>query len=184
VAGGVVRLGDILGPGGVIGGRFAASVTVNGRPVACLPSNYGPHLGCSKKQPKHCFGSISDSPSGVTVEGGVPLTKSGKGICGHGVKTASEDVLIVSGGFGALGSLVGSSLGGLNLGSGFSGFPSAFESLSAPVTNTINQIGSSVSGFNFTSGLGLSGLSSLSQPFSIPVTTTINQVGSAIRGFL
>lgn len=147
--GGVVRLGDILGPGGVILGKFAASVTVNGRPVACLPSSYGPHLGCSPKKPQHCFGSIFDSPSGVTVEGSVPITKSGKGICGHGIKTASNDVLIVSGGFGALGSLVGIALGGLNLGSGsdLGGFPSAFQSFAAPITNTINQVGSAIRGF-------------------------------------
>lgn len=149
MAGGIVRLGDILGPGGIIAGKFATSVTVNGRPVACMPSVYGPHLGCKPAKPQHCFGPIFDPPSGIIIEGTTPLTKGAKGLCGHGIKTASNDVLIISGGFGALGSLVGVALGGLNLGSSvdLGGFPSAFESFSSPITTTIDQVGSAIRGF-------------------------------------
>lgn len=147
MAGGVARAGDLLGPGGVIIGRFASSVTVNGRNVICQPSVYGPHLGCSPKKPQHCFGPIIDVPGGVTVEGLPPLTQGGKGICGHGVKTASKDVLIVSGGLGILGSVLGLALGGLNFGeSDIGGFASAFEQTAAPITTTISGVENAIKG--------------------------------------
>lgn len=100
---GVARQGDFLGMGGLLVGPVSSSVTVNGRPIALQGCAYTPHLGCSPKTPQHCFGVTFDAPAGVTVEGQVPLTKSAKGICGHGVTTASDDVIIIGGGFGIAG---------------------------------------------------------------------------------
>ena len=110
---GIARVGDILGPGGVLTAPFASTVTVNDRPIALLGCVYTPHPCCGvpKCPPTHCFGGTFDAPAGVTVEGSYPITKQGKGVCGHGVQTASNDVVIVGGGLGGLGGMaVGAAL--------------------------------------------------------------------------
>lgn len=110
---GIARVGDLLGPGGVLTAPFAFSVTVNNRPVALLGCIYTPHPCCGLKgcPPTHCGGPTLDAPSGVTIEGSIPITKQGKGICGHGVGSASTDVIIVSGGLGGLaGGAIGAAL--------------------------------------------------------------------------
>jgi uncharacterized Zn-binding protein involved in type VI secretion len=145
MAGGLVRIGDILGPGGLVFGPSSSSVTVNGRPVAFLGSVYTPHLGCSPKKPLHCFGTIIDFPGGLTIEGQIPLTKGGKGICGHGIMLASDDVISLGGG-GLLSLVVGIALG--QFGKGFSvdpsgnfgSFAAGFESTLAPVADIANTV--------------------------------------------
>jgi hypothetical protein len=104
---GIARLGDILGPGGVLVGPVSPNVFVNGRPVALFGCIYTPHPCCGAKgcPPTHCFGPTFDIPGGVTVNGLPPITKQGKGICGDGVKTASSDVVIKGGGLGAIGGI-------------------------------------------------------------------------------
>ena len=101
---GVARVGDILGPGGVLTAPFSPDVFVNGRPVALFGCIYTPHPCCGKKgcPPTHCKGPTFDIPAEVTVNGLPPITKSGRGICGHGVMTASTDVVIGAGLFGAI----------------------------------------------------------------------------------
>jgi uncharacterized Zn-binding protein involved in type VI secretion len=91
---GIARLGDVYGKGGIVVGNSASSVTVNGRPVALSGANYTPHFNCGPKGPKHCFGDITGSGSGITVEGQIPLTKGSSGTCGESVMTASSDVII------------------------------------------------------------------------------------------
>jgi uncharacterized Zn-binding protein involved in type VI secretion len=110
---GIARLGDILGPGGVLVGPVSPNVFVNGRPVALFGCTYTPHPCCGAEgcPPTHCFGPTFDVPAGVTVNGLPPITKQGKGICGHGVQTASSDVIIKGGGMGgALGGLASKAL--------------------------------------------------------------------------
>lgn len=102
MAGGIARVGDILGAGGLLTAPFSPDVTVNGRPVALLGCAYTAHPPCSPKFPLHCFGPTFDTPAGVTVNGITPITKSGKGLCGDGVKTASQDVSIVGGGLAGM----------------------------------------------------------------------------------
>jgi len=154
MAGGLVRIGDILGPGGLVIGDASSSVTVNGRPVALsLRTTYTPHLGCSPKKPLHCFGVLIDLPGGLTIEGEIPITKGGKGICGHGVQTASEDVISMGGG-GVLGAIVGIALGALGSGlsvdaagdvgsfaAGFEAATSSFESVATTVQNSLGLLG-------------------------------------------
>lgn len=93
---GIARVGDILGPGGVLTAPFSPDVFVNGRPAALFGITYTAHPCCGAKgcPPTHCFGSTFDSIYGVYINGIPPVTKSGKGQCGHGVKTASDNVII------------------------------------------------------------------------------------------
>jgi hypothetical protein len=150
MAGGLVRIGDILGPGGLVIGNASSSVTVNGRPVALLGAAYTPHLGCSPKKPLHCFGTIIDFPGGLTIEGQIPLTKGGKGICGHGIMIASDDVISLGGG-GLIGLVVGIALG--QFGSGFSvdaagnfgSFAAGFEAATAPIATVAATVEKSLS---------------------------------------
>lgn len=145
MAGGLVRIGDILGPGGLVIGNSSSSVTVNGRPVALMGCVYTPHLGCTPKKPLHCFGSIIDFPGGLTIEGQMPLTKGAKGICGHGIMLASDDVLSLGGG-GLIGLVLGVALG--QLGNGFSvdpsgnfgSFAAGFESAAAPIADVAKTV--------------------------------------------
>ena len=109
---GIARVGDVLGAGGLLTAPFSPDVTVNGRPVALLGCVYTPHAPCSPKKPQHCFGVTLDAPYGVTVNGMIPITKTGRGTCGDSVKTASQDVQIVGG-------LLGTAIG---LGSAAAGF--------------------------------------------------------------
>lgn len=99
---GIARVGDILGKGGILTSPFSPDVTVNGRPVALFGAIYTAHPPCSPKSPAHCIGPTFDVPAGVTINGIIPITKSGKGLCGDGVKTASDDVIIVGGGTGGM----------------------------------------------------------------------------------
>jgi hypothetical protein len=113
--GGVVRIGDILGPGGVIGPPIASGIYVNGRPAALVGAVYSSHPCCGAKKcpPTHCFGAIGDVPVGVFFNGIPPLTKSGIGLCKHKVMTASPDVIVSDGGMlGLAMSLAGAALGG------------------------------------------------------------------------
>lgn len=150
MAGGLVRIGDILGPGGLVIGNASSSVTVNGRPVALVGCAYTPHLGCSPKKPLHCFGTVIDFAGGLTIEGQIPLTKGAKGICGHGMQTASNDVISMGGG-GLLGTIVGLALGQLgsgfsiDAGSGLGGLASGFEAATAPVASVVNTVQRSLS---------------------------------------
>ena len=107
---GIARVGDILGPGGVLTAPVSPDVFVNGRPAALFGIVYTAHPCCGAKgcPPAHCGGPTFDSVYGVYINGIPPVTKSGKGLCGHGVKTASDDV-IISGG-------LSSSIGGFALG--------------------------------------------------------------------
>jgi len=150
MAGGLVRIGDILGPGGLVIGNSSSSVTVNGRPIALLGCVYTPHLGCTPKKPLHCFGGIIDFPGGLTIEGQMPLTKGAKGICGHGIMLASDDVLSLGGG-GLIGLVLGIALG--QLGNGFSvdpsgnfgSFASGFEAAAAPIADIASTVERSLS---------------------------------------
>lgn len=94
---GIARVGDILGPGGVLTGPFSPDVTVNGRPVALEGCVYTAHPCCGLKgcPPTHCFGPTFAIPGGVTVNGLPPIVKGSRGLCGDSVKTASSDVIIV-----------------------------------------------------------------------------------------
>ena len=119
MAGGLARVGDILGPGGILVGNSSSTVTVNGRPVALTGIFYTPHPPCSPQKFLHCFGIAFDFDGGLEIEGQIPITKGGKGICGHGVTTASSDVLSMGGG-GLLGVVVGMALGALGNSDAFS----------------------------------------------------------------
>ena len=107
---GIARVGDILGPGGVLTAPFSPDVTVNGRPVALEGCVYTAHPCCGLKgcPPTHCFGPTFAIPAGVTVNGLPPIVKGSLGLCGHSVSTASQDVIISGGGLG--GSLLNSAL--------------------------------------------------------------------------
>lgn len=107
---GIARVGDIVGKGGLLTAPFSPDVTVNGRPVALMGAIYTAHPPCSPKQPQHCYGPTFDIPYGVTINGMIPITKSGRGLCGDGVKTASSDVSIVGGALGMAASIGGSFL--------------------------------------------------------------------------
>ena len=113
--GGVVRMGDILGEGGVIGPPMAVNIYVNGRPAALVGAVYSEHPCCGEKKcpPFHCFGAIGDAPVGVYFNGAPPLTKSGIGLCRHKVMTASPDVIVAGGGLlGLAMGIAGAVLGG------------------------------------------------------------------------
>ena len=111
---GIARIGDLLGPGGVLTAPFSPDVFINNRPAALFGIRYTAHPCCGAKgcPPAHCGGPTFDTPAGVYINGQIPVTKSGKGLCGHGVRTASNDVIIsggLSGGIGgfALGKALG-----------------------------------------------------------------------------
>jgi uncharacterized Zn-binding protein involved in type VI secretion len=111
---GIARIGDILGPGGVLTAPFSPDVFVNGRPAALLGIVYTAHPCCGAKKcpPTHCGGPTFDGSYGVYINGILPVTKNGKGICGHGVKTASDNVIISAGTASQIGSFVlGKALG-------------------------------------------------------------------------
>jgi len=113
--GGVVRIGDILGPGGIVGPPFAPNIFVNGRPAALVGAVYSPHPCCGEKKcpPFHCFGAIGDVPVGVFFNGIPPLTKSGIGLCKHIIMTSSPDVIVAGGGLlGLAMGIAGAALGG------------------------------------------------------------------------
>lgn len=96
MAGGIVRVGDIMGPGGVIQGPGATSVLINGRPAASVGAQYSSHPCCGRKgcPPTHCGGAMSDTTKSVLV-GGVPvLTATGVGLCSDTMRTFSKDVLV------------------------------------------------------------------------------------------
>lgn len=97
---GIARVGDILGPGGVLTAPFSPDVFVNGRPVALEGCVYTAHPCCGAKgcPPTHCFGPTFAMPAGVYVNGVPPITKGSTGICGHSVSTASDNVIISGGG--------------------------------------------------------------------------------------
>ena len=101
---GIARVGDILGPGGVLTAPFSPDVFVNGRPVALLGCIYTAHPCCGAKgcPPSHCFGPTFAIPEGVYVNGLPPITKGSRGLCGHTVSTASSDVIISGGMFSSL----------------------------------------------------------------------------------
>lgn len=107
---GIARVGDILGPGGLLTAPASPNVFVNGRPVALFGCIYTKHPCCGAKgcPPTHCGGPTFDIPAGVTVNGIPPITKLGIGLCGHGVKTASSDVIIAG---GLLGSILSAAAG-------------------------------------------------------------------------
>lgn len=92
---GAARVGDILGPGGVLTAPFSPDVTVNGRPVALLGCIYTPHPCCGVKgcPPAHCGGPTGTVVFGVQVNGLLPVVKGSPGLCGHTVRTASSDVI-------------------------------------------------------------------------------------------
>jgi uncharacterized Zn-binding protein involved in type VI secretion len=109
---GIARLGDILGPGGILVGPISPDVFVNGRPVALEGCVYTPHpccgaLGCP---PTHCFGPTFAIPGGVYVNGLPPIVKGSIGLCGDTVKTASSDVIIAGGGLGGIAGLAAGAL--------------------------------------------------------------------------
>ena len=107
---GIARVGDILGLGGLLTAPFSPDVFVNGRPAALFGCIYTPHPCCGAKKcpPTHCYGPTFDFPAGVYINGIPPITKTGRGICGHGVMTASTDVIIQG---GLLGSIAGAAFG-------------------------------------------------------------------------
>jgi hypothetical protein len=143
----VVRQGDLFAMGGIVTAPCSTSVTVNGRPVALQGAVYTPHLGCTPAQPQHCVGVIFDMPAGVTIEGQVPITKGGKGICGHSPSTASTDVIIVGGGFGPVGALISMGAGKLDFGtSELGGLASGFSDAAGSVTGSLGSIGETLSG--------------------------------------
>lgn len=92
---GAARLGDILGPGGVLVSPVSFNVLVNGRPVALDKCRYTPHPCCGQKgcPPAHCSGGTKSIVQGVLVNGQRPLTKGAIGDCGHKVQSASSDVI-------------------------------------------------------------------------------------------
>lgn len=113
--GGIVRLGDILGPGGVVGPPVTPNILVNGRPAALVGAVYSPHPCCGEKKcpPFHCFGAIGDVPVGVLFNGKPPLTKSGIGLCRHKIEVCSPDVIVAGGGMlGLAMGIAGAALGG------------------------------------------------------------------------
>ena len=109
---GIARVGDILGPGGILTFPASPDVFVNGRPVALEGCIYTPHPCCGspKCPPSHCFGPTFAIPGGVTVNGLPPILKGSKGLCAHSVSTASDDVVVVGG--GGIGGMIGGFAGG------------------------------------------------------------------------
>lgn len=143
---GIARVGDFLGMGGLLTAPASSSVTVNGRPVALMGCVYTPHIGCTPATPQHCVGITIDMDAGVSIEGQIPLTKGAKGICGHGVMSASDDVIIMGGGFGILGSLAGAALGQLDFGtSDLGGLASGFSDAASGFTGALDSVTSSIS---------------------------------------
>jgi hypothetical protein len=96
---GAARVGDILGPGGLLTAPASSNVIVNGRPVALLGCIYTPHpcCGVANCPPTHCFGPTVDSDCGVMVNNQIPLRKGSIGLCGHTVMTASSNVIFGKG---------------------------------------------------------------------------------------
>lgn len=92
---GAARVGDILGPGGILTAPFSPDVFVNGRPVALIGCIYTPHPCCGEPDcpPLHCGGPTGTVVFGVQVNGLPPVVKGSPGLCGHTVRTASSDVI-------------------------------------------------------------------------------------------
>ena len=94
---GAARLGDILGPGGVLVSPVSPNVFVNGRPIALNGTRYTAHPCCGARKcpPTHCGGPTYDYFDRVLVNGKPPLRKgTATGVCGHNVRTSSLNVII------------------------------------------------------------------------------------------
>lgn len=178
----VVRQGDMFGYGGIVTAPASSSVTVNGRPVALFGAIYTPHYGCTPKTFIHCFGFIFDNPAGVTIEGQIPITKGGLGICGHKPTTGSSDVFIVGGGFGIAGAILGAGLQG-----GFSPAEGGADAVGGGLASTAEQTAinqalgtaetaatTAVSSFTDT----FSQLADSFSAFTEPLTSVVDSVGT------
>lgn len=95
--GGIARIGDIVGKGGVLTAPFSPDVTVNNRNVALTGCVFTAHPPCNPNLPQHCFGVVVGVPNGVTVNGMIPLTSGSIASCGDKVLIASSDVIIAGG---------------------------------------------------------------------------------------
>ena len=98
---GIARVGDILGPGGVLGSPVSPNVIVNGRPVALNTARYSSHPCCGARgcPPSHCGGQTFGTQAagfGVLVNGAPPILRGDRGQCGHGVRTSSSTVYVGS----------------------------------------------------------------------------------------
>ena len=96
---GIARVGDTYGPGGVLTAPVSPNVIVNGRPVALNAVAYTPHPCCGKIgcPPSHCGGVVPGIQAlgfRVIVNGVPPVLKGDNGTCGHGVRTASQNVKV------------------------------------------------------------------------------------------
>ncbi len=99
---GVARIGDIYGPGGILGSPVSPNVLVNGRPVALNGAVYTAHPCCGAKgcPPSHCGGPTAGTQAAgfaVLVNGVPPILLGDFGTCGHMVRSASTNVLIGAG---------------------------------------------------------------------------------------
>ena len=100
---GIARVGDVYGPGGILGSPISPNVLVNGRPVALNAARYTAHPCCGARgcPPSHCGGSTYGQQAAgfrVLVNGVPPILRGDRGDCGHAVRTASFNVLVGRGG--------------------------------------------------------------------------------------
>lgn len=100
---GIARQGDMVGRGGIIIGPFISNdVYVNGRPAALTPAFVTPHIPCWAPGGQiHCAAVVAGLPSGVYINGKIPVTKSSIAICKDPVLTSSIDVSIAGGAYDA-----------------------------------------------------------------------------------
>lgn len=96
---GIARVGDILGPGGVLVSPASPSVLVNGIPVALNTIAYTSHPCCGARgcPPSHCGGQTYGTQAAgfrVLVNGVPPILLGDRGQCGHAVRTASVNVIV------------------------------------------------------------------------------------------
>lgn len=96
---GIARVGDVFGPGGVLGSPISPNVLVNGRPVALNAASYTAHPCCGAKgcPPSHCGGQtygVQAAGFRVLVNGVPPILRGDLGTCGHSVMTSSFNVFV------------------------------------------------------------------------------------------
>ena len=96
---GIARVGDILGPGGVLVSPASPNVLVNGIPVALNTIAYTAHPCCGELDcpPSHCGGQtygVQAAGFRVLVNGVPPILLGDRGKCGHAVRTSSVNVIV------------------------------------------------------------------------------------------
>lgn len=94
----MARVGDIVGPGGLLMDCGLDAVLVNGQPaVSLVPGampRVTPHVCCSPYCPLCCAAVVTLGVPTVLINGKPAITVGMPASCGHAVMTGAEGVIV------------------------------------------------------------------------------------------